>query len=118
MNQYEKYSKQIKDLYDRKLKWSVNQELMDTTFKYSDKSKIESEIRNNHLSVLEFKNKYILKCPNCLNGKIPKREDDENAFGVYLGWELIECKYCKGIGNIAILEEELPLYATFIKGTN
>ena len=116
MSQYEKYSEQIKDLYDRKIRWSVNQELMNTTFKYSDKNKIENEIKNKHLQVLESKNKYILKCPNCLNGKIHKREEDYNSFGVCLGWEIIECKYCKGVGNIAILEEDLPLYTTFIKG--
>lgn len=116
MNDYEKYSKQILNLYNRKLSLSVNKELINMTFKYSEKSKIENEIRTNHLQVLESKNKYILKCPNCLDGKIPKREQDNNAFGVCLGWEIIECRYCKGIGNIAILEEDLPLYTTFIEG--
>lgn len=116
MNDYEKYSKQILDLYNRKLSLSVNQELMNMTFKYSDKSKIEDEIKNKHLSELQSKNKYIVKCPHCLDGKIPKREQDDNSFGVCLGWEITGCRYCKGIGNIAILEEDLPLYTTFIKG--
>lgn len=116
MNQYERYSEQIKDLYSRKLSLSVNQELMEMTFKYSDKSKIENEIRNKHLLELEAKNKYILKCPNCLDGKKPQREDTDNAFGVYPSWEFIKCKTCKGTGKIAILEEDLSRYATKIDG--
>ena len=115
-NDYEKYSKQIEDLYNRKLRLSVNKELMEMTFKYSEKSKIENEIKNNHFLELESKNKYILKCPSCLDGKNPQKEDTDNAFGVMPRIELIKCKRCHGSGNIAILEEDLPRYVLCIQG--
>lgn len=115
-NDYEKYSKQIEDLYNRKLRLSVNKELMERTFKYSEKSKIENEIKNEHFLELESKNKYILKCPNCLDGKNPQKEDTDNAFGVMPRIELVKCKLCHGSGNIAILEEDLPRYVLCIQG--
>ena len=116
INDYERYSEQIKALYNRKLSLSVNKELIEMTFKYSEKNKIENEIKNKHLLELESKNKYIIKCSNCIDGKIPQKEDTDNAFGVIPRIELIKCKRCYGSGKIAILEEELPRYATFIKG--
>lgn len=116
MNDYEIYSEQIKALYNRKLSLSVNKELMEMTFKYSEKNKIEDEIKNKHLLELESKNKYIIKCSNCIDGKIPQKPDTDNACGVLRGYELIKGKRCYGSGKIAILEEELPLYTTFIKG--
>ena len=116
MNYYEIYSEQIKALYNRKLSLSVHKELMEMTFKYSEKNKIEDEIKNKHLLELESKNKYIIKCSNCIDGKIPQKEDTDNAFGIMPRIELIKCKRCYGSGKIAILEEELPRYTTFIKG--
>lgn len=108
------YEEQIEMLYSRKLSLSVYQELSEMTFKYSDRSKIEDEIRRSHLSILESKNKYILKCPNCLDGIVEK--EDDNSFESVNSYSIIKCNRCKGTRKIAVLEEDLDRYIIKIKG--
>ena len=114
MKDYERYSEQIKALYNRKLSLSVNQELMEMTFKYSDKSKIENQIKNRQLLELESKVKYILKCPNCLDGTVKKEND--NRFESVNSYSIIKCNRCNGTKQIAVLEEDLSRYITRIEG--
>ena len=114
MEDYKRYSEQIKALYDRKISLSVHQELMEMTFKYSDKSKIENKIRNNHLLELESKNKYILQCPSCLDGTVTKEND--NRFESVNTYSTIQCNRCKGTNLIAVLEDDLHRYIKLVKG--
>lgn len=114
MEKKEKYYSQIIDLYNRKLSLSVGNELTNLTFKFGDKSKIEEQVRQKHIKELDSKDKYILKCPSCIDGTV---EIIKSEFGEYTETKHTKkCNRCNGTRLIAVLEDDLHRYISVVKG--
>lgn len=46
--------------------------------------------------------KFIIKCPNlCLNGKVKQYSNPQSAL-----YDLVDCKYCEGLGAVPINKAE------------